>query len=115
MQWKNTNSVIDCFQNISNKKNCSFIQLDIKDFYPSITEKTKQGSITFAKQYVNIREDHIRIINHFRKSLLFNNVDSLKKKSSDSYFDVAMGSYYGGCRSLLIDWHIYPVIYHRYR
>ena len=38
-QWKNTNEVIDWFINIENKHQYTFIQLDIKDFYPSITEK----------------------------------------------------------------------------
>ena len=37
-QWKNTNSVLKWFIDISNKKDCSFIQLDIKEFYPSINE-----------------------------------------------------------------------------
>ena len=69
MQWKNTNSIIYWLQ-----------YYDIKDYYPSITDKTLQRSITFAKQYVNIPEDNIRIINHCRKSLLFNNNVSWKKK-----------------------------------
>ena len=29
-QWKNTDSVLKWFIDISNKKDCSFIQLDIK-------------------------------------------------------------------------------------
>ena len=36
-QWKNTNNVINWFNNIENKKYCTLIQFDIKDFYPSIT------------------------------------------------------------------------------
>ena len=38
-QWKNTKSVIQWLNSIQNKKTCAFTQLDIKDFYPSITEK----------------------------------------------------------------------------
>ena len=38
-QWKNTEDVTRWFRNISNKSECKFIQLDIKEFYPSITEK----------------------------------------------------------------------------
>ena len=34
---KNTNSVIDWFTSIQNKEDYTFTQLDIKDFYPSIT------------------------------------------------------------------------------
>ena len=37
-QRKNTDSVLKWFIDISNKKDCSFIQLDIKEFYPSINE-----------------------------------------------------------------------------
>ena len=32
-QWKNTD-VINLFKNITDKKHCKFIQLDIKEFYP---------------------------------------------------------------------------------
>ena len=37
-QWKNTDSILKWFIRISNKNDCSFIQLDIKEFYPSINE-----------------------------------------------------------------------------
>ena len=33
--WKNTNKIIDWFINIDNKHQCTFIKLDIKDFYLS--------------------------------------------------------------------------------
>ena len=36
-QWRNTNAVLKLFNNITDKSNCSFIQFDIKEFYPSIT------------------------------------------------------------------------------
>ena len=36
-QWKNTDDVIRWFRNIPNKSQCKFIQLDIKEFYLSIT------------------------------------------------------------------------------
>jgi len=45
--WKNSYSVINCFQNIKNKNNKSyFITFDICNFYPSITMKT-----SFAKPF----------------------------------------------------------------
>ena len=37
-QWRNTSNVIDCFQNITDKGSCIFIQFDIEEFYPSITK-----------------------------------------------------------------------------
>ena len=39
-QWKNTKAVINWFTAITNKNNTAFIQFDITDFYPSITEYT---------------------------------------------------------------------------
>ena len=80
-QWKNTNEVIGWFVNIDNKHQCIFIQLDIKDFYPSITEEILEKSLEFAKQYVDITEKNIQSIKHCRKSLLFLNDESWKKKN----------------------------------
>ena len=34
-QWKNSASVIEWFRNIEDKKNCTFIKFDIREFYPS--------------------------------------------------------------------------------
>ena len=39
-QWRDTNKVIDWFVNLKDKQNSKFIQLDIKEFYPSIAERT---------------------------------------------------------------------------
>ena len=36
-QWKNINAVIKWLEDINNKDNPKFIQMDIKDIYPSIT------------------------------------------------------------------------------
>ena len=38
-QWKGSNQVIPSFRNIKEKSKCVFIQLDITEFYPLITEK----------------------------------------------------------------------------
>ena len=38
-QWKNTSTVIDWSKSIKNKNECKFMIFDIKDFYPSITDK----------------------------------------------------------------------------
>ena len=91
-QWKNTNEVIHWFSNINEKQNCKFIQLDIKEFYPSISEETLNKSINFAENYSSISLENIRITKHCRKPLLFYNNDPCKKKEHDSSFDVIMGS-----------------------
>ena len=94
-QWKDTAQVIRWFESIENKNDCSFVQLDIKEFYPSISENTLDRAIEFAQSIVDIPPNEIRTIKHCRKSLLFNNGEPWKKKDSDSSFDVTMGSYDG--------------------
>ena len=94
-QWKNTDDVIRWFRNIPNKSKCKFIQLDIKRFYPSITEKLLNNAITFAENYIPISKEDIRIIKHCRKSLLFYRKEAWKKKDTDTTFNVTMGSYDG--------------------
>ena len=89
-QWRNTDDVIRWFRNIPNKSECKFIQLDIKEFYPSITEKSLKNAITFAENYIPISKEDIRIIKHCRKSLLFYGNEAWKKKDDDT-----MGSYDG--------------------
>ena len=89
-QWKNTNDVLEWFNNISDKRNCAFIQLDIAEFYPSITEKILKNALSFAKQHTEINKNETRTINHCRKSLLFHQNEAWKKKSSYSCFDVTI-------------------------
>ena len=66
-QWRDTNKVIDWFVNLKGKQNSKFIQLDIKEFYPSITERTVDKAISFASEHTTITAETIRIIKHSRK------------------------------------------------
>ena len=91
-QWKNTNEVIHWSSNINEKQNCKFIQLHIKEFYPSISEETLNKAINFAENYTSISLENIRIIKHCRNFLLFYNNEPWKKKEHDSSSDVTMGS-----------------------
>ena len=52
---------------------------------PFISENILRTAITFAKQCTDIFDKNLKIIKHYRKSLLHN----------DSCFDVTMGSYDG--------------------
>ena len=70
-QWKNSDMVINWFSSIKNKSQCAFIQLDIMEFYPSITEKILDNALLFAKQHIEISDKDLRIIKHCRKSLLY--------------------------------------------
>ena len=79
-QWRNSESVIKSFYSVENKSQCKFIQLDIAEFYPCISEGILDNVTLFAQQYINIPEKDLRIINHCRKSLLYSNNDPWKKK-----------------------------------
>ena len=91
-QWKNTATVIEWFKRMSNKVQCKFVQMDIKDFYPSLSQTTLDNALLFAQEHIQIADDNLRLIKHCRKSLLFNKGEAWKKKLSDSLFDVTMGS-----------------------
>ena len=67
---------------------------DIKEFYPSIKEQLLKEALDFANSYINIPENDKKIINHARKSLLFNKQQTWIKKES-GLFDVTMGAYDG--------------------
>ena len=67
--------------------------MDIAEFYPSISEEILDNAILFAQQHINIPEKDLRIIKNRRKSLLYNNNEPLKKKNTESCFDVTMGSF----------------------
>ena len=79
-QLKSTSNVINWFNNFENKKHCAFIQFDIKEFYPSITEGILEEIISFSKSLIDIDDHKIRTIKHCRKSLLFHNNVVWKKK-----------------------------------
>ena len=80
-------------RNIPNKSECNFIQLDIKEFYASITEKSLKNAIVFRENYISISKKNIRIVKYCRKSLLFYWNEAWKAKDADTTFDVTMGSY----------------------
>jgi len=72
--WKNSYSVINCFQNIKNKNNKSyFITFDICNFYPSITEDFLCKALSSASHFTNIPTEHEGIILHSKKSILMSN------------------------------------------
>ena len=48
-QWKSAKNVTDWFKTSDNKKDCKFIQFDIKEFYPAISESILGKAINFAK------------------------------------------------------------------
>ena len=71
------------------------IKFDIVDFYPSITEKLLDNSLTFAKTHTTISDQEINVFKHSRKALLFDHKDVWVKNSENPMFDVIMGSFDG--------------------
>ena len=91
LQWKNTLSVLQWFKGIVNKKNFTFIQFDICEFYPSISEKLLKDSIQWAETFIPISDDQKQIIFHVRQNFLFDKDQPWVKKNKN--FDVPMGAY----------------------
>jgi hypothetical protein len=52
-QWRNTKQVIEWFGNIKDKERHSFISFDIVDFYPSISEKLLDQTLSWASNLIN--------------------------------------------------------------
>ena len=93
-QWDNTTTVINWFKNIQDKNKYKFMIFDIKDFYPSISKKLLDNALKFANEHTHINNEDLKIIQHARKSLLYNKNIPWQKKDTN-LFDVAMGSYDG--------------------
>jgi len=93
-QWRSTATVIDWFDGIPQKETCRFVQLDIVEFYPSISADLLEKSLDFARSITAIDADTYRIIMHARKSLLFDK-ENIWVKKNNPHFDVTMGSYDG--------------------
>lgn len=94
-QWKNTQAVLKWFDQIVDKPNCTFINFDIVNFYPSISQDTLDESQNFACNFIEITPEERRIMKNTRQSLLFSDDAPWVKKSCDTLFDVTMGSYDG--------------------
>ena len=92
-QWINTEDAITWFEKIEDKKDKEFVQCDIVNFYPSITENLMEEALTFAENYTSISDIEKKAIRNARKTLLFSEKEPWVKK--DTPFDVSMGSYDG--------------------
>ena len=79
LQWRSTAATLDWFKKLQNKEELEFLQLDIVNFYPSITEKLFNEAINFARRLTPITDETIEIIKNARKSLLFFNEKTWKK------------------------------------
>ena len=92
-QWRNSSTVISWFQNIPDKKTANSSNLILSIFTPQ-SQKNSYLRPFLLQNYSQIDDDAIQIIEHSRKSLLFNEKEAWIK-NSDSLFDVTMGSFDG--------------------
>ena len=96
-QWRNTSTVLSWFKDIRRKKESRFVQLDIVDFYPSISEELLIKSLDYAQTITTIDAATREIIMHSRKSLLFSEGCPWIKKTDHclmSLWDHMMGLKY---------------------
>ncbi len=94
-QWKNTTEVINWFEQIAGKENKCFIKYDIVDFYPSISPKSINAAIKFARGFVAISPKEEEILFHCCDTILFYKNEPWMKRGDDGMFDVPMGSLFG--------------------
>ena len=93
-QWQNTNSALNWFRNLKDKKQLKFIIFDVEQFYPSIDEKLLKKTLEWSKQFVSFSEDEIEVIMAARRSVLYMDGEPWSKKGN-KIFDVGMGSFDG--------------------
>ena len=73
--------------------NKSFIQIDIVDYYPSVSEDLFEQTLQFAEQFTSINNDDKNILRNARKSILFYKQQIWEKQTG--IFDITMGAYDG--------------------
>ena len=93
--WKSTREVLEWYRQFPGKHDGSFINFDIMEFYPSISEKLIRRAIEHAQQYATVDENEIEIIIHAKRTVIFKEKEPWKKKNNESSFNVTMGSFVG--------------------
>ena len=79
-QWKNAKALTNWFTAITDKTNTNFVQFDIKDYHPSITEYTLDRPVELATQHVRISWEDITITKYTCQPLLFHDNKPKMKK-----------------------------------
>ena len=98
-QWRSTSEVLSWFNTLPHKNNLKFLQLDIVEFYPSITQTLLNKAFAFAEHVLGIpiAKQTREIVQHARQSFLFslNHADPDNPKpwvKKSGTFDVTMGA-----------------------
>ena len=80
-QWRSTDQALEWFSNIDSKTRKVLLQLDIVDFYPSISEDLFNKALDFADTICTISDSTRKILKNARKSLLFSDGATWQKKN----------------------------------
>ena len=94
-QWRSTKDCIKWFEECDKDDRCSFIKYDIREFYPSITERALDRALDLAKEYMVIPLDKVEIIKHCLKTLLYYEDSIWIKEGEGVNFDTPIGAYDG--------------------
>ena len=108
IQWTSTEEVLKWYKNLEKNKYI-LMKFDIKDFYPSISEKLLEKALIFANKYKNVTKEEKKIIYNASKSILINEGDIWTKKDRNGcnqLFDITMGSKHGAEISELVGLYI---------
>ena len=94
-QWQSTGEVLNWFKDITHKDKKKFMQMDIVDFYPSITKELLDKAMDWASTITPIQEKTKAIISHARRSLLFSRTqrgETIPWTKKNGEFDITMGA-----------------------
>ena len=109
-QWTSTDDTLNWFDAIQVSKTSKFLQFDIDNFYPSISEELLTKALDWARTYTYKEERSERIIIHLRRNFLFDG-QNFWCKTSGSRFDVTMGAFDGGeCCELVGLYMLFQVV-----
>ena len=68
--WKNTDSVVNWYENLSDKKNLKFIQFDVSEYYGKLSKVLFTEAVDWATQFTNIDEKERKVIFESKQSML---------------------------------------------
>ena len=85
--WKSTREVLEWHHQFPGKHDGSFINFDIMEFYPSISEKLLRRAIEHARQQYAVDENEIDIIIHAKRTVTFREKEPWKRKNNESGFN----------------------------
>ena len=103
--WKNTDSVVNWYENLSDKKNLKFIQYDISEYYGNISKVLFTEAVDWATQFTNIDEKERKVIFESKQSMLFDGSDWWKRKGDDDFL-IQIGSWDGAESTDLVGLYI---------